>query len=64
MSEGAVTMCPADGEIGKLVYRGDAFVPGYWNRPQAGSRAWLPRMALGKVAYGEVKGWIRTGPSS
>lgn len=29
-----------DGVAGELVYQGDAFVQGYWGRPEASARAW------------------------
>lgn len=30
----------ATGEIGEMVFRGDAYVEGYWGRPKASARAW------------------------
>jgi fatty-acyl-CoA synthase len=29
-----------DGAVGELVYQGDAFIQGYWRRPEASARAW------------------------
>lgn len=28
------------GDIGEMVFRGDSFIPGYWNRPEASERLW------------------------
>ena len=30
----------ADGEVGEMVFRGNSFIPGYWNRPDASERLW------------------------
>lgn len=29
-----------DGEVGELVYQGDQFVDGYWNKPELSARTW------------------------
>jgi acyl-CoA synthetase (AMP-forming)/AMP-acid ligase II len=60
------------GEIGEMVFRGDAYVSGYWNRPEASRRLWLEgwlhsgdlgrRDAEGYVYYVDRKaGRIKTG---
>lgn len=30
----------ANGEIGEMVFRGNSFIPGYWNRPEASAHLW------------------------